>query len=502
MGRPIDYTNIGYDALREAMLALARESLPEWTDHSENDLGVLLVELMAHASDITLHYQTRIANNLLPETSDDPAALVQLLRLLGYEVRPPTPATADLRVGLDQSQPLPFTIPAGTRLVTTVAGNVDVAFETVREIAVTADRITPPDASNLVYFHPVPVVQGSTVTDEPARVSDGEPNQTIALRQKPVVAGSIVVTVQEPGGEARWYEVQSLAKSGPTDRSFAVQRDALGGATVVFGDGTNGLIPPVGSVGNPALVQVEYRVGGGPEGNVARDSSFRVATSGISSIITVATNPIAAAGGAAGEDVERARRLAPRLFRAQDRAVTTSDHVDLALQVPGVGKALAVSPSWNKVLLYIAPAGQVAEPSELLEQDILAFFEARRMASVHVEVVGPAPADILLAATVRAQPYFLRSDVQAAVEKAIGDHFAFDAIEFGQSIYLSRIYDLIQGLPQVVSLTVTQFTTASLLAANPGQPVVPEGVIQLGPSELPRVGSPPIVLNIVGGLVR
>ena len=194
MARPIDYTNIGYDTLRESMLALARESLPEWTDQSENDLGVLLVELSAYASDITLYYQTRIANNLLPETSDDPAALIQLLRLLGYEMRPPAAATVDLRVGFDAAQPLPLVIPAATRFVTT-AGNVDVPFETVRDITVTADKVTPPDAANLVYFYPVPVIQGSSVTSEPLRVASGEPNQTVTLQQKPVVAGSIEVTV-------------------------------------------------------------------------------------------------------------------------------------------------------------------------------------------------------------------------------------------------------------------------------------------------------------------
>ena len=58
---PIDYTNLGYDALRSAMLARAQQSLPEWTDFSENDLGVLLIELFAYACDITMYYQTRIA---------------------------------------------------------------------------------------------------------------------------------------------------------------------------------------------------------------------------------------------------------------------------------------------------------------------------------------------------------------------------------------------------------------------------------------------------------
>src|SRR5437764_3497104 len=93
---PIDYTNLGYDAMREAMLDLARRSLPEWTDLSESDLGVLLLELFAYACDVTLYYQTRIAANLMPGTADEPEALVQLLRLIGYELRPPAPASANL----------------------------------------------------------------------------------------------------------------------------------------------------------------------------------------------------------------------------------------------------------------------------------------------------------------------------------------------------------------------------------------------------------------------
>ncbi|XXT15199.1 putative baseplate assembly protein [Sorangium sp. So ce429] len=496
MSAPIDYTNIGYDALREAMLALARESLPEWTDLSENDLGVLLVELFAYASDITLYYQTRIASNLLPETSDDPGALVQLLRLLGYEMRPPAPSTVDLRVAVDATERLPLTIPAGTRFVTTTGGSREIAFETVRDIDVTADRVTPPDARNLVSFYPVPVVQGTTVRDEPVQVANGQPNQTYPLRQKPVIAGSIAVTVREPGGDARWYEVESLARSGPTDRSFAVQRDALGGATLVFGDGTNGLIPPAGSIARPVTIAAEYRVGGGPEGNVAASSQFRVTSAGMSSVLRNVVNPQAAAGGTAGEDIERARRAAPRLLRTQERAVTLDDYVDLALQVPGVGKARAVPVSWNKVLLYVAPSGQVAEPSELLKQEILAFFEPRRMASVHIDVTGPVPADIYLRVTVRAEPYFFKSDVQAAIERAVASYFAFEAVSFGQAIYISRIYDLIQSLPQVVSLNVTQFSR------DPAAAVEGDGVIELAPYELPRVGSPPIAVEVLGGLAR
>ena len=110
----VDYTNLGYTALRRAMLDLARESLPEYTDLSENDVGVLLIELFAYASDVTLYYQTRIAENLFPETSDEPESLLQLLRLIGYELLPPSPARVDLRIGVDPTIAVPLTLPART----------------------------------------------------------------------------------------------------------------------------------------------------------------------------------------------------------------------------------------------------------------------------------------------------------------------------------------------------------------------------------------------------
>ena len=45
---------------------------------------MLLIELMAYASNVTMYSRTRIAQQLFPGSTDDPAALVPLLRLLGY----------------------------------------------------------------------------------------------------------------------------------------------------------------------------------------------------------------------------------------------------------------------------------------------------------------------------------------------------------------------------------------------------------------------------------
>ena len=507
MGRlpplPIDYTNIGYESLRDAMLAQARASVPEWTDFSENDLGVLLIELFAFAADITLYYQTRIAGNLFPATADEPEGLVQLLRLIGYELSPPAPATAELRLTFEPTVTGPIVLPAATRFQATPPSGEALPFETEREVVVQDAQLSPFDGTPRRYLLPLPVIQGETQPDESLGASDGSPNQLFVLAKKPVIAGSVVVTVDEQGLPTRWEAVESLGGSSPADRLFVVQRDAEGAGTIVFGDGVNGMIPPPAATPN---IRATYRIGGGPQGNIPAQTQFRLAVpAALVPSLREAVNDQAAAGGAPREDIDRARRLAPRLYRAQERAVTRSDYEDLALQVPGVGKARAVALSWNDVVLYVAPAGQVAEPSELLKRDVLAYFESRRMATTFPRILGPRAADIYIRADVQAQPYFRQADVRAAVEKAVADYLAFDEVSFGDRIYLSRLYDAIQDLPQVISLNITEFSR------TPGGGIESNGVIELRPNELPRPGyrdNPPpplterrpILANILGGV--
>jgi Baseplate J-like protein len=492
-GVPVDYTSLGYEALRSAMLDIAERTLPEWTDRSENDLGVLLIELMAYASDVTMYYQTRIAQQLFPGSADDPAALVPLLRLLGYELRPPAVATADLAISVDAATPLPLTVPAGTGFVVELPSGDQIRFETVRTQLIADADLGPVETGNVRRFTPLPVAEGRTVTGEVIGRSDGSPSQLCPLAQSPAIAGSISATVAEPGGATVWREVTTMVDATPVDRVFVVQRDATGTARLLFGDGVNGRIPPAGTASAPADITATYRVGGGPQGNVPAGTRL---TSAVAEI-REATAPAGGRGGTPAESIERATGFAPRLFRSQDRAVTAQDYVDLALGIPGIGKAVAVATGWNGVDLYVAPSGSVSDPGELLRRDVLAAFEPTRMLTTEITVHGPQPVDIYLRAVVRAEPYVLADDVRQAVEQAVGVLLAFDAVDFGQPIYLSRVYDAAQSLPTVASLTVTQFSR------DPDGAVDADGVIELGPFELARPGyQPTILVTLEGGVVR
>jgi hypothetical protein len=491
-GVPVDYTALGYDALRAAMLDIAERTLPEWTDRSENDLGVLLIELAAYAGDLTLYYQTRIAQQLFPGSADEPEALVPLLRLLGYELRPASPATVDLTVTVDAATPLPLTVPAGTVFTAELPSGEQVRFETLSPVLI-ADRDLGPVAGNVRRFLPLTVVEGRTVDGDVIGRSDGSPSQLLLLAQAPAIPGSITVSVVEPGGSTRWREVTSMVDATGADRVFTVQRDAAGRARLLFGDGINGRIPPAGTLGAPAEVTATYRVGGGPVGNLSPGTTL---TSNLPAI-REAVAPAGGRGGAPAESLDHASDFAPRLFRSQHRAVTAQDYVDLALATPGVGKAVAVATGWNGVELYVAPSGSVSDPGELLRRDVLAAFESTRMLTTSITVNGPQPVDVYIRADVRAEPYVLADDVRRAVEDAVGALLAFEVVDFGQPLYLSRVYDAAQSLPQVTSLTVTQFSR------DPSGGVDADGVIELGPFEVARPGYRPAVLvTVSGGVIR
>src|SRR5262249_38703193 len=153
-----------------------------------------------------------------------------------------------LRLAFDAAEPTPITVPASSQFFVSLPSGDQLVFETEREATIQAGQLTPPDVRNLRYsLLPVSVVQGETVPNEAVGTSGGSPNRPYGLGRARVVAGSFVVSAGEPGGIPRWSEVDSLAGSGPADRHFVVQRDPTGAATIVFGDGTNGLIPPPGT---------------------------------------------------------------------------------------------------------------------------------------------------------------------------------------------------------------------------------------------------------------
>lgn len=485
----IDYTSKDYASLRDTLLALATDKLPEWTDHSPNDLGVLLLELFAHVGDALFYHQDRIAAESFLETAIERRSVVQLLRLIGYELRPPLAASADLTLVFDGNATGPVTIPRGAAFTTTAAATGEpITFQFIQR-PLTIDRTSlptgildskgnlapppnplPAGSKTVKLYRKLPVVQvDMTVTGEILASSDGTAGQRYPLSKAPVIDDTLEVQVDEGAGPALWTRVQSLFDSGSTDTHYAVRRDENGVVFIELGDGTYGKVPRRG-LNNIAAT---YRVGGGIKGNVNAGTITKVVTS-IPDLKQV-VNEKAAGGGTDAEATADAVKRGPQQFRAMGRAVTASDFEGLA-KAFGVGKARAEAASWNNIQIVVAPTGG-GYVSDTLREDLLAFLDARRIMTTIVQIKDPTYVHVLIDATVTVQSQFSRRLVQQAVEDVVKNLLAFENVEFGQTLYISRFYDAIQDIEGVLGVNITRFARLD-----------PEG--QTLPTSLPNDGIP------------
>ncbi|MBI3726038.1 hypothetical protein HY251_19080, partial [bacterium] len=283
---------------------------PEWTDHNPTDFGIVLVELLAFVADVLHYYVDRAAAEAFLPTAIQRGSVVNLLKLIGYELKSAGPASADVVFTLPQALPEEVLIPAGTRLQTAAeSGEEPVVFETAQDLVIPAGA-TLATAS---------AVEG-TSGDEVVGRSSGLAYQRFDLKGAPIIDGTLRLLIDEGIGEEAWTEVESFVRSTGADRHYFVQRDEAERLAVFFGDNVQGKIPDAG-----AAIRAAYRTGGGTRGNVGADTIATVVsvlTHRGSPLTVKVTNPLAASGGEERQSIEDAKRQGPRTLRALNRAVT------------------------------------------------------------------------------------------------------------------------------------------------------------------------------------
>lgn len=170
--------------------------------------------------------------------------------------------------------------------------------------------------------------QGQTVTDRFVAPASETPNFAVKLSRTPVIDNSITVTVN---GEV-WAQVSLTALRDAEDKVYQVKTFISGQTVVVFGDGRFGLLIPT-----EAAIEVDYRVGGGADGNIALNTINTTVTGLITSLsnpvpILITNTSSTGIGGRNAETIEEARVNIPYYSRTNDRAVTLADYQTIAQQ--------------------------------------------------------------------------------------------------------------------------------------------------------------------------
>jgi hypothetical protein len=361
---PIDQRS--FDDLVEEARRRIRKDCPTWTDLSVHDPGLVLVEALAHLTETLISRLNRVPERVY----------VELLKLIGVKLLPPSAAEATLTFTLGKAAEADVEIPAGTRVGAgrQTQGSEPVVFTTAEAVTIPAGQL---QAS-------VRACHAELVTAELVGYGTGQPGLAVRVKRAPIIAPMI----QKPGrararslfdlevgvellpGEqeirervrihegkrfALWEERETFADTKPADRVFTVDR-ATG--LIVFPPAIDAAVAAAGDLpGEPApdpqvrtawaapgagrAILAWYARGGGEEGNVmagALDTlKSPLAGGGKPSV----TNAQPAAGGRAAETLAHALQRGPRELHSLRRAVTASDFELLALRSGLIARARA-----------------------------------------------------------------------------------------------------------------------------------------------------------------
>jgi hypothetical protein len=216
--------------------------------------------------------------------------------------------------------------------------------------------------------------QGRSVVSEVMGSSTGEEDQRFETSNKNFIKGSQTVTVSS----VEWTEVSNFLNSQSQDNHYVVELGEDNVAIIVFGDGNNGRVPPIGQ----ANIVIDYRHNAETDGNVG-PNTVTVDKTGLSFVNRI-TNPRQASGWSEAqsdseEGLANAKVEGPASLRIRNVAIGPQDMEELAIAFVDengskpFSRALAIEegfgPKTTK-LVVVGSGGQQATSGQLEALDV------------------------------------------------------------------------------------------------------------------------------------
>lgn len=400
----VDYLTLDYEGFRQMMIDRLKVNLPEYTDYSETDMGVVLIELAAHGLDIISYYKDRQALECFLPTARERKNVIMHCKLFGYTLDSATPSkfVQVFRLkhckGLSVNAKSGLVIVDGVRHENTIlrvktkaeAGQPSIYFEVIGGLnekgeftptfeipayeshksslaslenagATINNSITygtdmnygessdtygdEVDPATGEYLYRAVVVQGLTIPNELLAYSDGTASQKYVTSYTPALDYTPVAPYNEDVVHVYVTENGEM-KEWTRVENFLLSSSQSRHYTYTtneYGEGVFEFGNGISGAIPPKNAKIEstYRIGGGIETNVGANTIIEMDSK--FACIDATYNPDTAfVLGADMESIEEARVKAPASLRTLDRAVTTKDYEDIGILLDFITSAQSV----------------------------------------------------------------------------------------------------------------------------------------------------------------
>jgi hypothetical protein len=398
--KKINITELDFDAIKVNLKEFLKGQ-SEFSDYDFEGSGLsVILDILAYNTHYNALYDNLAVNELFLDSAIKRNSVVSLAKSLGYTPRSAKCAIADVNVQLTtiNNGPAVIVIPALSPFSTTIDGTT---FTFYNRSAISA---TGP--STVYQMNNIRLTEGEFLSFR-FDVAEGNTSRFIIPNQN-VDLETLRVRVQENSQSSEFNtftSASSLVDADLTTRVYWVKEIDDGIYELVFGDGVIGQALQAGNV-----VNVEYFVSSLDAPNGARVFTYDGTLPIAGSVVTVnVVNP--ASGGDAPEDIHSIKFNAPRMYAAQNRAVTTDDYTTILYNQFSEAKSVTVwggednnPPVYGKTFICIRPKSANKLTNQQKNDVVNTILSNKNVVSVIPEILDPEYLNIAIDCTVYYNP--------------------------------------------------------------------------------------------------
>lgn len=352
-------------------------------------------------------------------------------------------ATVQVSFEVENENLGPYTIQKGSPF-TALVKNEAYTFTLPETITVSS--------SNTTFTFQSDIYEGIYVKDTYTFLDNVE-NQRFKISNRNVDTNSITVVVYEDNAEIGdvYTKTTTLLGLDETSKVFFIQPVGNGYFEILFGDNLFGRQPKINST-----IVIDYRISAGSIANGAKSFSLDFDPTDVGAMSSYTISTVSnSAGGADEQSIESIRRLAPRYFAAQQRAVSSDDYVSLVLSefsqviddVSVFGGETIEPKLYGRVLVGLKPIGEDTAPDSVKAQ-VQTYLEKYASIPTRVVIVDPAIFYCDVTSTVQFDrtatsktPAELQSTVKRAIDNFSNENLEMFNADFRYSKFVTAIDD-------------------------------------------------------------
>jgi hypothetical protein len=446
-------TELDFDQIK-TNLKVFLSSQEKFNDYDFDGSGMnVLLDILAYNTQYNALLAHMSMNEAFLDSAQVRANAVSHAKNLGYIPQSRRASEAKLKVTVtgDADSPAQISIPKGFTFTGQIGSN---AYTFVANSNFTA---TKSSFNNQYVFSEISVYEGKLV-NLTYRVDNKEEFQKFRIADPNVDTSTMVVRVRDSltsNDYTTYRHYNNILDVDSSSRVYFLQENGNGQYEFYFGDNVLGNRPTTGQI-----VELTYISTNAEEGNGAKTFSANASIAGFTSILVEnADGFVKTISGTEKETIDSIKFNAPKLFAAQDRAVTAEDYRSILLanfdyieDISVWGGESASPPVYGKVYISIKPV-DAEVLTDATKNSIGRFLTNKNVGSITAEVVDPDYTYINISVFFKYNPNETartQTQLEAAVKAAIENYNdtvleKFDGV-FRQSKVLRLIDDVDQGI--------------------------------------------------------